>query len=504
MKLDKKYFDSKCTSPITIDWTNPLTNTTEKREVPCGKCWHCRLTKVNEWTTRMYLNSFFRNHTFYITCTYDTDKLTPQVIEDTCAMEHDVNKFGKMQMTPLCLCKRHVQLFLKRLRKKFPTSRIQYYAVGEYGHNYGRPHYHLIIWSDDMITQEDFNSTWQLGNVDYHVLDQQITDTNTKSFGYVCKYLFKDFDYSKLPTLHLHKYNYETITQREPLTFIQWYNTHQKKYEHVPTPDSTFDIYLYFQKYGNFMLCSKGYAIGADYLQKHMDRFSKGDLRLFGIHDANFIFPYYFTRKAQQACCPNSALSNETKKPRSVVSTGTLKTYVMELCDSIMACQTKFQDFACAGFTADGYRKEDFLKELSSIMESNFYDFNTKEYYILTTWYKDNPDHPTDPLMGRDYICAYNRYKYSRKTKKYEYQGTTSVHDVLQKLDYTFNMLQKYFLKNNICKYYAGLQEKQDYIDAYCQGDPKIFEKELRERDIIYSQHRKNRQRKYLMTKVNF
>lgn len=43
---------------------------------------------------------------------------------------------------------RHVQLFIKRLRKSLP-QRIRFYLCGEYGDQLGRPHYHAIIFNHD-------------------------------------------------------------------------------------------------------------------------------------------------------------------------------------------------------------------------------------------------------------------------------------------------------------------------------------------------------------------
>lgn len=44
------------------------------------------------------------------------------------------------------LVPRDLQLFLKRLRKKLAPHKIRYFAVGEYGEQTFRPHYHLALF----------------------------------------------------------------------------------------------------------------------------------------------------------------------------------------------------------------------------------------------------------------------------------------------------------------------------------------------------------------------
>lgn len=44
---------------------------------------------------------------------------------------------------------RDVQLWLKRLRKSEPNKKIRFYMCGEYGENFGRPHYHVILFNHD-------------------------------------------------------------------------------------------------------------------------------------------------------------------------------------------------------------------------------------------------------------------------------------------------------------------------------------------------------------------
>lgn len=45
---------------------------------------------------------------------------------------------------------RHLQLFMKRLRKAYPY-RIRFYACGEYGEQSLRPHYHALLFNHDFL-----------------------------------------------------------------------------------------------------------------------------------------------------------------------------------------------------------------------------------------------------------------------------------------------------------------------------------------------------------------
>lgn len=94
---------------------------------------------------------------------------------------------------------RDVQLFLKRLRKAFPSP-IRYFAVGEYGDETERPHYHLALFgfphcrrTNTRITRTNepcceicslLQSTWGLGNIYSGTLE-------LKSAQYVAGYINK-------------------------------------------------------------------------------------------------------------------------------------------------------------------------------------------------------------------------------------------------------------------------------------------------------------------------
>lgn len=81
----------------------------------------------------------------------------------------------------LSLDKQDFQLFMKRLRKCNPDTKLKYYAVGEYGSESFRPHYHLLLFNS---TGTNHESVWNKGLVHYG-------DVSPASIGYCLKYMFK-------------------------------------------------------------------------------------------------------------------------------------------------------------------------------------------------------------------------------------------------------------------------------------------------------------------------
>lgn len=95
--------------------------------LPCGQCVGCRLERSRQWAMRcMHEASLYKRNCF-ITLTYRDDCLPAN---------------GSLNY-------RDFQLFMKRLRKSFPNSRIRFYMCGEYGEDFNRPHFHACLFNFD-------------------------------------------------------------------------------------------------------------------------------------------------------------------------------------------------------------------------------------------------------------------------------------------------------------------------------------------------------------------
>uniref|UniRef100_A0AAU8AVW2 Replication initiator protein n=1 Tax=Dulem virus 134 TaxID=3145611 RepID=A0AAU8AVW2_9VIRU len=110
-------------------------------EIPCGKCMSCRLAYSREWANRCLLELEYHKSAYFVTITYD-DWHVPRTYYG--------NPNTGEALPSMTLCKRDIQLFFKRLRKKFPDQHIRYFGCGEYGPSTMRPHYHFIIFGLDL------------------------------------------------------------------------------------------------------------------------------------------------------------------------------------------------------------------------------------------------------------------------------------------------------------------------------------------------------------------
>lgn len=165
--------------------------------IPCGHCVGCRLDAAKEYTVRSVLESAFWKNSYFITLTVDDAHLT----------------FTK-ENGEAVICKRDLQLFFKRLRRLGLSFR--YLACGEYGENSGRPHYHMIMFTDyDLpLNLESVNvyscpfleSVWDLGLV-------QVSYAEPNSMAYVSGYVMK-----KVKDPHWDDYPYKPfrLVSRKP------------------------------------------------------------------------------------------------------------------------------------------------------------------------------------------------------------------------------------------------------------------------------------------------
>ena len=144
--------------------------------LPCGQCYACRIAKSREWASRCVMESKLHTENCFITLTYNDEHLP----SDLSLQKDDFTKF------------------IKRLRKN-TGDKIRYYACGEYGDLYQRPHFHACLFGyrpDDLVlfsvrsgvnlyTSSTLEKAWQYRGF------VTVGDVTYDSAAYVARYVLK-------------------------------------------------------------------------------------------------------------------------------------------------------------------------------------------------------------------------------------------------------------------------------------------------------------------------
>lgn len=135
---------------------------------PCGRCPNCLRRQRQEWFIRNKIELQNSQNGFFITLTYEESHLPHSHDGLPCFSVDDIQKW------------------LKRFRKSLNTVGVKYFLASEYGDQFGRPHYHALLYNIPKEKVNELHSiiarTWQKGFVSV----SQITD---RRIGYVCKYM---------------------------------------------------------------------------------------------------------------------------------------------------------------------------------------------------------------------------------------------------------------------------------------------------------------------------
>lgn len=238
--------------------------------VPCGKCVGCRLDYSRSWADRMMLELETEKKAIFVTLTYDNDHVPIKCTFDGEPIGYTVSK-------------RDVQLFMKKLRRKYEGIKLRFYLSSEYGPATRRPHYHAIIYGfsiDDFplkilrgmneLKQQyyevpEISKIWKNGMV-------MCSDVSYQTCAYVARYVMKK-------------------VRDDPTWSI----------ENGVDPE--------------FNLMSRNPGLGANYLSEHPDCLDFTNISISTESGAKKIMiPKYFLRKLEMTDPEKYAKLKETRK----------------------------------------------------------------------------------------------------------------------------------------------------------------------------------------------
>lgn len=160
----------KCPYPMKIVLKGGP-NKGQKQTIPCGKCGACLQARRNDWAIRLKEEQRVSLNSWFITLTYDESNLP---ISDTgfpTLVKHDLQLFLKKLRRSID--RMSISDFNYEMATDYSSHRertddnkgVRYYAIGEYGTKYQRPHYHIILFNTPTKTIQSIYSIWTKGHV---------------------------------------------------------------------------------------------------------------------------------------------------------------------------------------------------------------------------------------------------------------------------------------------------------------------------------------------------
>lgn len=205
--------------------------------IPCGQCIGCRIQYSRQWANRCMMELQYHDSAYFVTLTYDDAHVPTSWYTDPDTGE---------AFESMTLCKRDLQLFMKRLRKRFSSDHIRFFACGEYGSQTYRPHYHLIIFGLHLpdltlykrstqdfayYNSEKLSSCWrdssgvQIGHV-------VVADVSWETCAYVARYVTKKLKGKDAVFYQCHNITSPfTQMSRKPGIARQYYEDHPGLYD---------------------------------------------------------------------------------------------------------------------------------------------------------------------------------------------------------------------------------------------------------------------------------
>lgn len=207
------------TWPITFSHNNA--DLSKEVILPCGKCIGCRLERSRQWATRAIYEASMYEKNCFLTLTYN-DENRP--------VNNSINK-------------REMQLFLKRLRKKYGEG-IKHFLCGEYGEKNDRPHYHVCLFNHDFddkqIWEGEYFAKNPFSTADAHILYRSpsleklwpfgystIGTLTFESAAYVARYVTKKISGNKAKLYYGNRTPEFCLSSRNPALGKRWFEEYK-------------------------------------------------------------------------------------------------------------------------------------------------------------------------------------------------------------------------------------------------------------------------------------
>lgn len=226
----------------------------------CNHCIECEQKYRTSWQFRLQQELKRAKSTFFVTLTYDDENLP------------------SLSNGEVCYDNQHFTAWRKRMAtyfKRHNDANIKYICTGEFGDETQRPHYHLILFIDCVVSYDEVNNAahyyWDYAQV----VDVDEPRSNNAVSSYVTKYVMKDYYRETKPIIEGSKTNKFRIHVSNNLG-LNWLGTQESK-EFYFDPDNHPLVSLKGDDYSRTIPIPRYYRkkIGREYTSDELNLIAK-------------------------------------------------------------------------------------------------------------------------------------------------------------------------------------------------------------------------------------
>lgn len=195
---------------------------------PCGQCLPCRNRRRNIWTHRLVLESQLYSENAFVTLTYADDTLPEDMSLQPVHLRNFLKKLRSYTEYHTRQQLKCLKVGKARIDDEVRKRRVRFYAVGEYGDDTARPHYHVMLFNHPTCLRggsqyskvstkccsvcDRIRGTWGFGNV-------LLGNVTPASAAYVVSYIVKNMRHRHDPRLNGREPEFSRMSLRPGIGF---------------------------------------------------------------------------------------------------------------------------------------------------------------------------------------------------------------------------------------------------------------------------------------------
>lgn len=181
-------------------------------QIPCGQCVGCRLDRAKSWAIRCMHEAKFHEQSCFLTLTYK-----------------EIPKGGSLNKVDFQRFMKRLRIWRSRYDKGSGRRDLRYYMCGEYGEQFSRPHYHVLLFGFNFSDRRLCSTRGSVRLYRSGLLEKlwthgicRIGDVSFESAAYVARYVQKKITGDAAASHYCGKESEFNLMSRRPGIARKW------------------------------------------------------------------------------------------------------------------------------------------------------------------------------------------------------------------------------------------------------------------------------------------